>query len=164
MVRSDLAGKTLLYLLLAFLFVLGSGACSVKLIADYDSNTFEEILKVSKKIDQFYGNLLETSEGDRKYLKYAAQYVEIETDIRSLVTRNQARPLNIESTKISETILTLWIKYKQLHQEKDGYSSGTAKLDRTRFVRLFNAASAAEEAKKLDPEDRDAKKESKDVK
>jgi len=161
MIREEGRKNYLLYLLFVVLFALSTGACSVKLIADYDATTFEEIIRVSKKVDQFYGHLLETAEGDRQYSKYANQYVEVETDIRSLVTRNQARPLNIESIKISQSILNLWIKYKQGHQTKDGYSTGTAKLDRARFVRLFNAAAAAEEAKKLDPDDSDVKKDSK---
>ncbi|MBI4654419.1 MAG: hypothetical protein HY752_05440 [Nitrospirae bacterium] len=43
--------KNLLYLFLAFILALGVGGCSVKLITDHDANTFEEILKVSKKVD-----------------------------------------------------------------------------------------------------------------
>jgi len=136
--------------LLAICFLLSAGGCAIKLVADYDSNTLEEIFKVSKEVDRFYGNLLETAEADRKYSKYAEQYVNIETDIRSLVMRNKARPLNEESTRISETILNFWVKYKQNHKEKDVYSNGMAKLDRQKFVRLFTAAAEAEKIKDED--------------
>lgn len=137
------------------------GGCAVKLVADYDSVSFEEILKVGKRVDKFYGDLLEAKASDRAYQKFSDRYVEIETDIRSLVTRNKARALNEESTQISEITLNLWLKYKDGHKTKDTYSDGTAKLDRNRFVRLFAAAASAERAKNLDADDKDTAKESK---
>lgn len=129
------------------LFALALGGCTVKLVADYDAATFEEILKTGKRVDRFYGDLLETKPTDRAYQKFASQYVEIETDIRSLLTRNKARALNPESTRIAEITLNLWSKYKDAHKAKDTYSDGTAKLDRDRFVRVFAAAARAERAK-----------------
>ena len=137
------------------------GGCTIKFVADYDSATFEEIVKTGKNVDKFYGGLLETKEGDRPYPKFSEQYVEIETDVRSLVTRNQARPLNQESTRISTIILDLFLKYKAAHQANDNYRTGPATLDRKRFTRLFNAAAAAEKAK-LSEDDKDSSKDSKD--
>jgi maltodextrin utilization protein YvdJ len=150
-----------LHFCLILFFSLALSGCIVKLVADYDSVTFEEVLKVGKRVDKFYGDLLETQVNDRKYQKFSSQYVEIETDVRSLVTRNQARALNEESTQIAEITLKLWVKYKDAHKEKDAYSDGTAKLDRNRFVRLFAAAASAEQAKKLDVDDKDTTKDSK---
>jgi len=147
--------RTWLVLCAVLLLAFGLGACTVKLVADYDEATFNEVLRVGKEVDRFYGMLLEVPEGQRPYATYAKQYVDIETDIRSLVTRNQARPLNKESTQISETILKLWIKYKDKHEAKNAYPTAVAKLDRHRFQRLFRAAAAAEEAKKLKPGDTD---------
>lgn len=140
------------------LLAVGLGACTVKIVADYDASTFEEVLRVGKEVDRFYGMLLEAPQGERPYSKYSIQYVDIETDIRSLVTRNQARPLNKESTQISETILKFWGRYKDKHKANNGYSTGTANLDRNRFERLFKAAAAAEEAKNLQSSDMDTSK------
>lgn len=140
---------------------LALGGCAVKLVADYDPTTFDETLSLGKKVDRFYGDLLETPAGARQYKKYADKYVEIETDLRSLYIRNKARPLNDESTQISEIILTLWVKYKSNHAAKDGYPDGIAKLDRARFTRLFIAAANAEAAKKLTAAEKDPEKESK---
>ena len=137
------------------------GGCSIKFVADYDSTTFEEILKVGKKVDRFYGDLLETPASNRQYQKYADRYVEMETDLRSLYMRDKARTLNKESTEISEIILNLWLKYKNNHAAKDGYSDGNAKLDRARFTRLFVSAADAEASKKLNPDDKNANKDSK---
>lgn len=137
------------------------GGCTVKYVADYDSATFIEILSVGKKVDLFYGNLLETPAQNRQYQKYAEKYVEIETDLRSLYIRNKIRTLNDESTKISDSILKLWLKYKNNHSAKDEYTDGNAKLDRARFTRLFTAAADAEDAKNLHPDDKNSEKESK---
>jgi hypothetical protein len=146
---------------LAALACVGLASCSVQLVADYDSITYEEILRAGKKVDHFYGSLLEAPEKDRKYSKYSEKYVEIETDLRSLHMRNRSRPLNQESTEISRIILDLWVKYKDAHQRRDAYSSGIARLDRGRFQRLFGSAADAEAAKKIDPADRDEKQDSK---
>jgi hypothetical protein len=134
---------------------LAIAGCSIKLVSDYDSTTFEEVISVGKKVDRFYGDLLESPVNERQYQKYADKYVEIETDLRSLGTRNRARALNSESTQISDIILALWVKYKTNHATNNGYGSGIAKLDRDRFTRLFISAANAETAKKLDASDKD---------
>lgn len=143
------------------LLLIASAGCGVKFVADYDDATFNEILKISKSVDRFYGDLLEAPEADRKYAKYSGRYVDIETDVRSLLTRNKLRPLNAESIQINETILKLWLKYKDAHQKTDGYRTGVARLDRDRFLRLFGAAADAEAAKRLDRDDRNVDKDSK---
>ena len=141
-------GLAQLALFLAFALALG-GCPPVQFVADYDAATFEEILRVGKKVDRFYGDLLEKPETGRPYPDYANKYVEIETDIRSLWVRNQARPLNKESTRISEIILKQWVGHKAEHLQEDSYENGEAKLDRDRFSRLFAAAANAELAKNL---------------
>ena len=149
-------------LVLLTLLLVTAAACSgVKFVADYDAATFEEILKTGKLVDRFYGDMLEAPEAQRTYATYSARYVEVETDIRSLLTRNQVRAKNTESIKINETILTLWMKYKDNHQKTDAYRTGVARLDRGRFFRLFAAAADAEAAKRLDSDDKNPDKDSK---
>ena len=148
-------------LVLLTLLLIAAAACSVKFVADYDAATFDEILKTGKLVDRFYGDMLEAPEAQRKYATYSARYVEVETDIRSLLTRNQVRAKNTESIKINETILTLWMKYKDNHQKNDTYRTGVARLDRNRFLRLFAAAADAEAAKRLGTDDKNPDKDSK---
>lgn len=149
------------YIIVILIGALALGGCSIKLIADYDGTTYEETLSIGKKVDRFYGDLLETPSADRQYKKYADKYVEIETDLRSLYMRNKVRALNSESTEISEIILNLWVKYKANHAAKDGYGDGVAKLDRGRFTRLFMSAANAEYAKKISAQDKSAQADSK---
>ena len=159
-------------------------SCShIQLVADYDATTYEETIRIGKSVDLFYATILDTKNEERVYDKYAAKYIEIEADIRSLVRRNAARELNQESKTISNNILGFWEKYRCNHKNRyrnrplsndeicDSYDEckdikdeqqksactsrrgyPTAKFDRDRFSRLFNAAAAAEEAK-LSPDD-----------
>ncbi len=117
-------------------------------MADYDAQTFNEIIETAKKVDLFYGQLLEKAEGERAYALLAPQYVAIETELRGLLIRNQARPLNRDATRIIEIILADWQECRERHKASGRYTSGEAKLDRQRFMRLFSSAAAAESAKK----------------
>ncbi len=159
---------TKLLLMVAFVMVLLSG-CAIQLVADYDAELAQEIIKVSKEVDRFYGALLETRYKDRSYEKFKDTYIDIEVNIRGLVVQNKARPLNDESISIAETTLEKWIKYKNKHKEnwekyllpagdaqkiqaKDIYKDNLIRNHRKRFNRLFTAMSVAEEAKNMKSE------------
>lgn len=137
----------ILILTIAIFFVQ---SCSFRFVSPYDEKTEEAIFNASKLIDQFYGNLLDTSEDERKYSNFSDQYVLIESELNALVLRNRVRSLNEDSIDISERILKLWKKYKERHKSEDRYSTGKARLDRDRFARMFSYAARAEGAKKPD--------------
>jgi hypothetical protein len=141
---SRLPGSRLLHgsLLLAALL-----AGCVRLIAGFDEQTRNEILADARLVDRFYGELLETDEAKRPYVASAPRYVQVETELRALVLRNEARPLNQDSTDIARKILLLWQQTKDLHKRRDGYPGGSARLDRESFGRLFLYALTAEQAK-----------------
>ena len=157
-------------LILALFIMMLSQGCSIKLVADYDANIAHEIINVSKQVDKFYGELLETPYPERSYDDFKEQYITIEVNIRALVLQNKARPLNDESISIAETTLEKWLKYKDKHKDnwrkyqlpdgdsnkitaKDIYKDTLAKNHRKRFTRLFTAMSVAEEAKKMKSEE-----------
>lgn len=140
----------------AVLLLVGLSACAVQLVADYDSVAYDQAIDLAKKVDRFYGDLLETDATGRKYNAWASRYVEIEADLRSQLMRNESRPLNAESTEISQIILDKWLKYKDQHKTANKYSDGKAKLDRGRFQRLFTSALKAESAKDLGTEDEES--------
>lgn len=137
-------------LLIVLLFIHG---CAIKLVADYDEKVAQEIINVSKQVDQFYGELIEMVESERRYEKFKDKYIQIEVNIRALILQNKARPLNEESISIAETTLEKWLKYKNAHKENNSYKSTLAKNHRKRFTRLFTAMSVAEEAKKMKAEE-----------
>ncbi len=137
------------YIFLVFLLILFV-VQGCRIIAEYDKATENAIFASAKEVDRFYGHLLETDENEREYSKYSDMYVEIEAQLNALVLRNKVRELNKDSTEIAENILKLWRESKVSHKEKNTYTTGTAKLDRGRFERVFSYALRAEGAKKPD--------------
>lgn len=140
-----------LYLIFLFSLSVFIG-CNVKLVSDYDQTTADELIRIAKEVDIFYGTMAELPDTSREYSKFSKEYVEIESDIRSLVIRNKMRPLNEESIKISETILDEFVKYRKKHKEENLYKNTLITLHRNRLLRLFTAMSVAEQAKQINSE------------
>jgi hypothetical protein len=136
------------------LTALASACSHIQLIADYDEATLEESIRIAKRVDVFYGTLLELEPEGRTYAPFADDWVDVGAEIGSLVHRNASRPLNEESLQISQDILAFWRSYQEKHKEKDAYPD--ARFDRRRFERLFRAAVSAEAAKQRSPDDREA--------
>jgi len=134
-----------------FLFLmLGMlSGCTVKYVAEYDSSIKEETVQIAKKVDLFWGKLIDTPVDDRKYDAFKDQYNEIETDIRGLLIKNQIRELNKVSTRQVNNLLDLWIEDKDIHKSSDTFSDFEAKRHRKQFVRVFIAIAKGEEVKKM---------------
>ena len=131
-----------LLLLLSFF-----NGCHVQLVADYDQATVDSIINTFKQIDNFYVDLLNTPAAERKYEKSSNMYNIIESDLRVLLLKNSVRPLNEESTQMTQNILDLWIKYRNAHKENDGYKDALLNLHRERFYEMFSAMLKAEKVK-----------------
>ncbi len=132
--------------------LLLAGCPHLQLVAQYDATTFEETIRVGREVDLFYGRLLELPPDERHYAPFQDRYIEIDADLRALARRNAARALNSQSREISESILGFWGRYREKHKSRNRYDD--AAFDRDRFTRLFNAAAAAEEVKRLKDDDR----------
>ena len=141
------------YSLTLFILLLISAVtgCTVQYVADYDASIKEEIVQTAKKVDKFWGNLLDQEEANRPYETFKDQYNEIETDIRGLVMKNEIRALNKESTKQAKNILELWVQDRGLHKKNDGFSNFEANRHRTQYSRMFTAMAKGEEVKNPNP-------------
>ncbi len=135
---------------LYFLFtLLMLSACTVRYVAEYDASITEEIIKLLKKVDMFYGELLETDVNNRGYENFKEKYIEIESDLRVLLVKNQIRALNKESTEQAKIALELWIEDKEEHKENNTVSDFIAKRHRGQFTRIFIAMAKGEKAKDI---------------
>lgn len=119
----------------------------VHLIAPYDEQTQQAIFAAARAVDQFYAEMLETDPGKRPYSRFSERYVQVGTELRALLLRNEVRPLNDDSTSIARTLVSLWEEKKEGHRKRDAYPDGAARLDRDRFARLFKYAARAEALK-----------------
>lgn len=138
----------ILFFSLILMFSIYS-ACSVQYVAKYDASIKQEIVRIAKLVDLFWGELLDTPIEDRKYDNFKKMYNEIETDLRGLKMMNEIRPLNKASTKQADNALKLWIEDKKIHKENDGFSNFEAKSHRKQYMRVFIAMARGEEAKDI---------------
>jgi hypothetical protein len=123
--------------------------CTFRYVADYDASIKEEIIRVAKEVDLFWGALLDVDASERKYDKFKDQYNQIETDIRGLVMKNEIRALNKESTKQAKIALELWIEDRDIHKQNNAFSDFEAKRHREQYTRIFTAMAKGEEAKNI---------------
>jgi hypothetical protein len=121
--------------------------CTYRYVADYDPYVVEDVYAISKRVDVFYGKLIETPANGRAYLSFRDTYIDVEADLRLLLRRNETRPLNEETTKQINVTLNLWLDDKTKHEEKNTVSNFIAKKHREQFGRLFVAIVKGEIAK-----------------
>jgi len=126
--------------------------CSVIFLPAYNAQLSNQIDITSKAVDLFYSSMLDstttTNEG-RAYSKFSDQYLTIEADLNSLLTKNTIRPLNANSTRICQITLQLWMKYKEEHKKSNTLSDGIIKLNQKTFNDLFNAMQVVEKGKAM---------------
>ncbi len=134
------------------LSTIALNSCRVTLLPSYDAGISEQIENTSKTVDKFYLTMLETTSPEnegRAFIKFTREYIDIEVELNSLLTKNKIRPLNENSTRICEITLQLWIKYKEEHKTDNTLSDGLIKLNRKTFSDLFFAMQVAEEGKRI---------------
>jgi len=134
------------YFLLTITLLFISG-CTVQFVAEYDESIKNEIIRISNEIDKFYAILLETEQTERTYENFKEEYLTIEVDLRTLLTRNKIRPLNDESTKQTEIALELWLDDKEQHKANETVSNFIINQHRNQFQRLFIAMAIGEKVK-----------------
>jgi hypothetical protein len=127
-------------------------SCRVTFVPSYDANISAQIDNTAKTVDKFYLTMLETTKtdsGGRAFEKFSQDYINIEVELNSLLTKNKIRPLNENSTRICEITIQLWLKYKAEHKTDNTLSDGLIKLNRKTFSDLFYAMQVAEKGKEL---------------
>ncbi len=135
--------KLLGFLVIAILLC----SCSYSRLADYDQRTADKIIEISKMVNLFYFNLSDQPASDRQYHKSADAYNHIQVEIETLLLMNQMRTNNEESIKQTENLLSLWVKYKSTHKEKDKYSDAMIKLNSKVIKRSIAAIATGEKLK-----------------
>ena len=141
--------KGLILWTVAAMFSVAVIGCTYQYVADYDASVVEDVNLISKKIDIFFGKLLETPVDERGYQRFKDTYIEVEADLRLLLRRNEIRPLNDETTKQINITLNLWLDDKAKHAKDNTVSNFIAKRHREQFCRLFVAMAKGEMAKEM---------------
>ena len=141
------SANRLWFAILSLVFLASMIGCTVRYAAEYDASIKEEIIRIAKQVDLFYGRLLETPSGERQYKNYKDDYLKIEADLRALELRNEIRTFNKESTAQTKIALDLWLEDRESHKKDNTVDDATLKLHRKQFARVFVAMAKGEEAK-----------------
>jgi hypothetical protein len=130
--------------------------CAVHLVADYDQQSEDRLITSYEKICRFYDDLSSATPEARAYEGFRERYPEIDTDLRVLLLRQKVRAKNDESVQITAKILEAWEVTRDRHarysidpdRANDPYPESLIRFDRAQFDAHFQAAVAAERAKK----------------
>lgn len=142
------------WLLVAWLL---AGCSAVRLVPDYDADAARGITDTAAAVFAVYDRMIEMRAANPRlpYAEMRDDWGRVETQIRVMALREQARPLNSDSTAVAATILGFWQKYREAHARSNDYGLRLMVIHRDRFQRLFAAALKAEQAKKLAAPDTD---------
>jgi hypothetical protein len=153
-VRSRSWQRLLAWLLAGWLL---AGCAAVRLVPDYDAEAAKGITDTAAEVFAVYDRMIELRAANPRlpYAEMRDDWGRVETRIRVMALREQARPLNSDSTAVATTILGFWQKYRDAHARRDDYGLRLMVIHRDRFQRLFTAALKAEQAKKLAAPDTD---------
>lgn len=130
------------------IFALLLFSCQVKFVSDYNQRIHEQIVETADRVERMYTRML-MDESARPYAVQLENYVEVETQLRSLLRQNQARDMNEGAVKICQNALELWAKYRLDHKDKDVLGEFTLELYRENMAAIFQAMEVEENAKKI---------------
>ena len=134
---------TLFTILSLFVF-----SCQVKFVSDYDASIHQQIIQTADRVERMYTRML-MDEAARPYSVQLDNYVEVETQLRSLLRQNQARDKGEGAVKICQNALEMWTKYRLEHEEKGVLGEMTMELYRENLSVMFQAMEVEENAKKI---------------
>lgn len=123
-------------------------SCQVKFVSDYDASIHQQIIQTADRVERMYTRML-MDEAARPYTAQLENYVEVETQLRSLLRQNQARDKGEGAVKICQNALELWTKYRLEHEEKGVLGEITMELYRENLSAIFQAMEVEENAKKI---------------
>tara|TARA_R110000868_G_C10959968_1_gene768419 strand:- start:5061 stop:5567 length:507 start_codon:yes stop_codon:yes gene_type:complete len=116
------------------------------LIASFDVTTQEKSLAISKSIDYLFAELQENP--DKKFSEIDGKYIQIEIELRNLLLRQTARPLNELSIKQTELLIESFSGFRELHKSHSPISLTAIELARNQFYIMFSSIVVAEGHKK----------------
>jgi hypothetical protein len=120
--------KTKILILTSFVIFALSSCVSVKLVPDYSETIENQIIETQKQNEKMYIELLAKKEEDRTYISTSKQYLEVESNINSILFQYQSREKNEDFVKMAKLLKDNFIQYKKEHQDKKTLNDGEINL------------------------------------
>lgn len=106
-------------------FLISLNSCvSVKLVPDYSEAIETQIIETQKQNDKLYLELLEQPEDKRTYTSVNKEYLEVESNINSILFQYKSREKSEDFIKMTQILKDHFIQYKKEHKDKKTLNDG----------------------------------------
>jgi hypothetical protein len=124
-------------------------ACKVTLVPPYDASIEQQIVNTAKMNDRLYLDMQDEPEANRTYSKYSSKYLDIESEINSILLKNQARRQSHDLVVITNNLKTLFVQFKDQHKQATTINNADIKLNQLQIAAAWKALLVAERGLKL---------------
>lgn len=120
--------KTKIIVFISCLLISLSSCVSVKLVPDYSEAIENQIIETQKQNEKLYIELLEQPEDKRTYASVSKEYLEVESNINSILFQYQAREKKEDFLKMGQLLKNNFMQYKKEHKDKKTLNDGEINL------------------------------------
>ncbi|PKB15422.1 hypothetical protein [Flavobacterium sp. 5] len=120
--------KTKILILTSSLLFLLNSCVSVKLVPDYSDAIENKIIETQKQNEKLYLELLVLPQDQRTYENTSKEYLEVESNINSILFQYQSRERNEDFVKMAKLLKDNFIQYKNEHKDKNTLSDSEISL------------------------------------
>lgn len=120
--------KTKILIFTSLLILLLNSCISVKLVPDYSEALENQIIETQKQNEKLYLELLERPKDKRTYDSTTEEYLEVESNINSILFQYQSREKNEDFIKMGKLLKDNFNQYKKEHKDKNTLSENEISL------------------------------------
>jgi hypothetical protein len=120
--------KTKILVFTTCLLISLSSCISVKLVPDYSEAIENQIIETQKQNEKLYIELLEMPEDKRTYISISKEYLEVESNINSILFQYQTREKKDDFVKMGKNLKDNFMQYKKEHKDKKTLNDGEINL------------------------------------
>lgn len=116
--------KTKILVFTSCLLITLSSCISVQLVPEYSAAIETQIIETQKQNEKLYIDLLEQPETQRTYTSVSKQYLDVESNINSILFQYQTREKNEDFVKMAKLLKDNFTQYKKEHKDKKTLNDG----------------------------------------
>jgi hypothetical protein len=105
-----------------------SSCISVKLVPDYSEAIENQIIETQKQNEKLYLELLEQPEEKRTYTSVSKEYLEVESNINSILFQYEVREKKENFVKMGQLLKVNFMQFKKEHKDKKTLNDGEINL------------------------------------
>ena len=120
--------RTKILALTSVFFIFFNSCVSVRLVPDYSEAMENQIVATQKQNEKLYLELLEQPVDKRTYSSFSNKYLEVESDINSILFQYQTREKSEDFVKMAKLLKDNFNQYKKEHKDKKTLTDGEISL------------------------------------